>query len=88
MVVLRWNSLILAMILFCSAASVQETVHCQFMSEFALVKTVKVSLFSLGNTRIGQKVSGLSSKGAVSLHLAAQVGTVTQCDAVRLNTKK
>jgi hypothetical protein len=45
------------MILFCSAAAVQETVQCQFVSEFALVMTVNVALFSLGNTILVRKVS-------------------------------
>jgi hypothetical protein len=48
-----------------------EKVKCHFVSECAAVKTAKVLLCSLGNTRPGQKVSGLSSEGAVrrqSLH--------------------
>jgi hypothetical protein len=35
-------------------------------------KTVKAALCSLGNTRPGQKIPGLSSEGTVRHHLAAQ----------------
>ena len=73
-----WNSLIPNMILFCSGAAVQETVQCQFVSQFAAVKTVNVLLFILGNTRPGQKVSGLSSEGYVRSHCAAQRRTMKQ----------
>ena len=76
MFVLLWNSLTASMILLCSGPSAQETVQSQFMSEFAPVLTVKKLLCSLGITRPGQKFSGLSSKGAVCRHWAAQNRTV------------
>jgi hypothetical protein len=82
--VLKWNSLIPNMILFCSGAAVQETVQCQFMSEFALVKTVNVLLCGLVNTRTGQNVPILSLEGAVRHHYAAQGRNVNLCNAVRL----
>jgi len=41
-------------------------------------KTLKVPLCSLGNTRPGQKVTGLSSECAVCRHSAAQGRTVNQ----------
>ena len=83
-----WNSLIPNMILFCSGAAVQETVQCQLVSEFVLVKTVNVLLFSVGNRRPGQNVPGLSSECAVRRHYAAQSRTVNLCDADRLKTYK
>jgi hypothetical protein len=83
MVVLLRISLIPAMILFCSAASAQETVQCQFVSEFVPVKTVNVWLCIVGNTRTGQKVSGLSSESAVRHQCAAQGRTVTLREAFR-----
>ena len=61
-----------------SAAAEQETVVCQFVSEFALVKGVNVPLCSLGNTRPGQKVPGRNSEGAVRRHRAAQNRTVKE----------
>ena len=78
MIVLLWNSLTASMILLCSGPSAQETVQCQFMSEFAPVLTVKMPLCSLGITRPGQKISGLSSKGAVCSHRAVQNRTVKE----------
>ena len=66
--VLKWNSLIANMILFCSGAAVQKTVQCQFVSEFALVKTVNVLLCSVGNRRTSQKDPELSSERALLLH--------------------
>jgi hypothetical protein len=83
MVVLLWNSLIPAMILDCSAASAQETVQCQFVSEFVPVKTANVLLCIVENTRPGQKVSRLRSKGTVHSHCAAQSRTVTLCQPLR-----
>jgi hypothetical protein len=83
MVVLLWNSLIPAMILFCSAAAVQETVQCQFVSEFARVKTANVPLFVVGITRTGHKVSRLRSKRAVCHHCAAQGRPMDLCEALR-----
>jgi hypothetical protein len=68
MVVLLENSLIPAMILVRSFAPAQETVQCQIVSDCAAVKTGNVLLFILGNTRPGQKVSGLNSEGAVRRH--------------------
>ena len=88
MVVLTWNSLIPAMILVCSLAAVQKTVQCQFVSEFALVKTVNVLLCSLGNTRPGKKVSELSSEGDVRRHCAAQGRSVNLCEADRRNVQE
>jgi hypothetical protein len=60
-------------------------------------QTVNMPLCSLGNTRFGQKVPGLSSEGAVRRHCAAQGRTVNWQfyeyllalrlrEAVRLNT--
>jgi len=77
--VLMWKSSMASWILCLSRASVQETGLCQFLTEcFTQPKTFKVPLCSLGNTRPGQKVSGLIIVGAVRRYSSAQGRTLNR----------
>jgi hypothetical protein len=74
---------------FLSKSSAQETVLCQFMTEYdAAIKTLTLTLCILGNNGPGHKVAGLSSEGAVHRHHGPQSRIVKFCDSVPLKVKK
>ena len=76
--VFRKNSRIASRIVFRSSSATQknrlQSVHDNVLHQ----QTVKVTLCSLGNTRLGQKVSGLSSECLERRHRAVKCRTVKQ----------